>query len=110
MRRIISVLAAMAVVAAMVAVMAMPAFAAQKSPPAGCTFAKGTTTCVTTVTLESTTYCLAQPSGTRYLQYLRETFGETTTTYKAKSGTFINTSYRIHQTDTLKGVVNDCAA
>ena len=112
----------MTVVAMVVAMMSMsvaPAFAAQTPAPApGCTFAKGTTTCVEPTLLESTTVRVQQP-GTAYcsstggqvptyLDYRRDTFGETTTTYKAKSNTVISTAYRVYQTDTLLGVSNDC--
>ena len=120
MRRIVSVFAAMAVMAAVVAAMAVPAFAAQKQAlPPGCTSAKGVITCVETKLLESTTVRSGQQGTTwcsssqtyvpTYYEYLRETFGETTTTYK-KSGAVISTSYRGYVTETFLGVVNDCAA
>ena len=111
----------MTVVAMVVAMMSMsvaPAFAAKPAPAPGCTFAKGTTTCVTTELISTETVRVQQP-GTAYcsstggqvptyLDYRRDTFGETTTTYKAKSNTVISTAYRVYQTDTLLGVSNDC--
>ena len=117
MRRMMMLMTVVALMMAMMAMSIAPAFAAQKPAP-GCTFAKGTTTCVETVLLESTIVRVKQPgtvycSSTggyvpTYLDYRRDTFGETTTTYKAKSDTVTNTAYRVYQTDTLIGVSNDC--
>ena len=120
MRRVMMLMTAVALMVVVMATSVAPAFAAQKPAPApGCAFAKGTTTCVETKLLESTTVRVQQP-GTAYcsstggqvptyLDYRRDTFGETTTTYKAKSNTVISTAYRVYQTDTLVGVSDDCA-